>query len=143
MARYRKQRFDALGCSTKRPIASRDMDRHSARRKTPFTSAARISARCHPNVYRSFDRRPVSLMAYRATTRLITSFSMWKLSATSASEPTAYPRCMRALQSVDPKAFHHDNDIPTLSSVRRNMTSMTRRMMMRAERESTTMAVGG
>jgi hypothetical protein len=30
-------------------------------------------------------------MAYKATTKLITSLSMWKLSATSANDPTAYP----------------------------------------------------
>lgn len=33
--------------STKRWMASRKMDRHSATRKTPLISAPRVSARCH------------------------------------------------------------------------------------------------
>jgi len=37
------------------PIASSDIEKQSAKRKTPLTSAARISARCHPYVYRELD----------------------------------------------------------------------------------------
>lgn len=40
------------GVEKKRSIASREMEKHSARRKTPLIKAARISARCHPYEYR-------------------------------------------------------------------------------------------
>ena len=39
------------GIRAKRSMASIKIEKQTARRKTPFTSAARISARCHPYVY--------------------------------------------------------------------------------------------
>jgi hypothetical protein len=40
--------FHSPGFSANRLIASTNIEKESARRKTPFTSAARISARCQP-----------------------------------------------------------------------------------------------
>jgi hypothetical protein len=40
------------GVVKNRPIASRNIEKQRARRNTPFTRAARISALCHPYEYR-------------------------------------------------------------------------------------------
>lgn len=42
---------NAPGLLKKRCIASIKIEKHKAKRKTPFTNAARISARCHPYEY--------------------------------------------------------------------------------------------
>jgi hypothetical protein len=47
-AKDTSERTDERGVSKNLPIASRDMEKHRARRKTPFTRAARISALCQP-----------------------------------------------------------------------------------------------
>ena len=41
------------GTEKKRSRASNETEKQRARRKTPFTNAARISARCQPYVYLS------------------------------------------------------------------------------------------
>ena len=43
------------GVVKNRPIASRDIEKQRARRKTPLTRAARISALCHPYEYRESE----------------------------------------------------------------------------------------
>lgn len=43
------------GAVKNRPIASRDIEKQRARRKTPLTRAARISALCHPYEYRESE----------------------------------------------------------------------------------------
>ena len=50
-----------LGIEKKRSIASREMEKHSARRNTPLIKAARISARCHPYEYRESFGEPCAV----------------------------------------------------------------------------------
>lgn len=86
-----------------RPTASTPILAHSAMRNTPLIRAPRISARCHPYELADELGLVASLIVYSATIRERTSLrvsststfgaylSMWNESATSASEPTAYP----------------------------------------------------
>jgi hypothetical protein len=47
-----KHHRDKPAVLKKRSIASRNIEKHRARRNTPLIKAARISARCHPYEYR-------------------------------------------------------------------------------------------
>jgi hypothetical protein len=56
--------LDISGVVKNRPIASREIEKQRARRKTPLMRAARISALCHPYEYRESEELSLeSLMA--------------------------------------------------------------------------------
>ena len=92
-----------------RPSASKAMLMHNASKKTPLMSAPRISARCQPYEFALDEGAWANLMAYSATIRerislqvsigygfmmiecidrAETHLSIWKESATRASDPT-------------------------------------------------------
>jgi hypothetical protein len=60
------------GVVKNRPIASRDIEKQRARRKTPLMRAARISALCHPYEYRGSEELSfVSWKKWAEDTRMV------------------------------------------------------------------------